>query len=129
MTDFNDLPPDELASARFDSELPEDVTARVDADPDMVARLADQAAASEFVATPPAPASEELRERHIAAALAAFDTGEIADDAPLAETAGTAEPTGSKPVAATPQADSPTCLLYTSPSPRDATLSRMPSSA
>ena len=25
--------------------------------------------------------------------------------------------------------DSPTCLLYTSPSPRDATLSRMPSSA
>ena len=25
--------------------------------------------------------------------------------------------------------DNPTCLLYTSPSPRDATLSRMPSSA
>ena len=25
--------------------------------------------------------------------------------------------------------DAPTCLLYTSPSPRDATLSRMPSSA
>ena len=27
------------------------------------------------------------------------------------------------------QTDDPTCLLYTSPSPRDATLSRMPSSA
>ena len=29
----------------------------------------------------------------------------------------------------TSQLNSPTCLLYTSPSPRDATLSRMPSSA
>lgn len=79
MTDFNDLPPDELASARFDSELPEDVAARVDADPEMVARIADQATVAEFVSTAPEPPSKDLREQHLAAALAAFDLGDTSD--------------------------------------------------
>ena len=58
-------------------------------------------------------------------------------DLPLAIVEVKAEPrTGGKPVvelkrreAERLRAQIPTCLLYTSPSPREATLSRMPSSA
>ena len=44
-------------------------------------------------------------------------------------TAGGAEPTGWATLKGRVVYDGTPCLLYTSPSPRDATLSRMPSSA
>jgi len=75
MTDFDDLPPDELAGARFDSELTDEDAVRVDADPDLARQVAAQASVSDLLkgaAAPPLPSSA-MQERHLGAALAAFD--------------------------------------------------------
>ena len=57
-----------------------------------------------------------------------FD-GELCTTPTVAPTTTTAAPTTTTTTTSTTVAPTTTCLLYTSPSPRDATLSRMPSSA
>ena len=61
------------------------------------------------------------------------DSGINQTNSASTETAPTDNPSGDPPGGDDPRGDSPApsegCLLYTSPSPRDATLSRMPSSA
>ena len=64
----------------------------------------------------------------LAACGSGGSTGSGNDAAPVAPVAGAKPPAGTSwldTVAATPDG----CLLYTSPSPRDGLLSRMPSSA
>jgi len=80
------LDPDDLASALLDGILTDHEAAVARRDPVVAARLAELAAVREAVGRPPAEPDPALRERGLAAALAAYDAG---DDA---ERGGTDEP-------------------------------------
>jgi hypothetical protein len=64
---------DELASAYVDGEATPDEVARVDADPTLLARVAELRTVAAAVAEPVDPPPAEVRDAHIAAALAAAD--------------------------------------------------------
>ncbi|MGH9286889.1 MAG: hypothetical protein ACRD0V_01105 [Acidimicrobiales bacterium] len=71
--------PDDLASALLDGLLTEDEAAAARRDPAVVSRLAELAAVREAVGTPPASADPTARERAVAAALAAYEAGDVVD--------------------------------------------------
>jgi hypothetical protein len=85
--------PDDLASALLDGELTDDEAAAARRDPAVVARLAEFRAGREAVAGPVPLADPAVRERTLAAALAAFDAGE--DERTPAPV--TPHPTGEQP--------------------------------
>ena len=67
---------DDLASALLDGLLTDDVAAAARRDPAVAARLAELAAVREALARPPADPDPAVRERGLAAALAAYDASE-----------------------------------------------------
>jgi len=71
---------DDLASALLDGLLTDDEAAAARRDPAVAARLAALAAVREEVGRPPARPDPVARERGLAAALAAFDAGDVADE-------------------------------------------------
>ena len=88
----------------------------------------------QFVLLPPLLKSREEREQKVRADREAADKarqalGEVQDDYDASLAAARAEADAIVDAAREEAGDYRSCLLYTSPSPRDATLSRMPSSA
>jgi hypothetical protein len=81
------LDPDDLASALLDGLLTDHEAAVARRDPAVAARLAELAAVREAVGRPPAEPDPALRERGLAAALAAYDARDAAG-----ERGGTDEP-------------------------------------
>jgi hypothetical protein len=77
MTDPRD--PDDLASALLDGLLPDDEAAVARRDPAVAARLAELAAVRDAVRRPPHAPDPAVRERALAAALAAYDSPDEAD--------------------------------------------------
>jgi hypothetical protein len=82
MTDPND-PLDELASAHLDGLTTAAEAARIDADPDLTARVEAMRAVRAQLRDLRPPVDEGRREAAIAAALAAFDDPELAEVTPL----------------------------------------------
>lgn len=64
---------DELASAYVDGQATDAEMARVEADPELMAKVAELQAIAEGVARPIGPVDEMLKRRQLGAALAAFD--------------------------------------------------------
>ena len=76
----NDL--DDLASAYIDGQATDAETARIEADPELMARVGELRAIADGVARPVAPVDEMLKRRQLSAALAAFDSvGRAASEA------------------------------------------------
>ena len=71
-----DLAPEELASSYVDGELSAEARRRVDADPELLAMVAEHAAARDAVAAPVEGLSERQREDLVATALAALTVGD-----------------------------------------------------
>jgi hypothetical protein len=104
--------PDDLASALLDGRLTDDEAAAARRDPAVAARLAELAAVRDAVGRPPAGPDPAVRERGLAAALAAYDAGDVAGEgnegdepvgaavSPLGRARAVARP-------ATPRADTP----------------------
>ncbi|HET6835729.1 MAG TPA: hypothetical protein VFH30_17815 [Acidimicrobiales bacterium] len=104
--------PDDLASALLDGRLTDDEAAAARRDPAVAARLAELAAVRDAVGRPPAGPDPAVRERGLAAALAAYDAGDAAGEgnegdepvgaavSPLGRARAVARP-------ATPRADTP----------------------
>jgi hypothetical protein len=80
----DDLTPDELASAHVDGLATPEQVARIEADPDLVARVARLQAARDAVRLPDGPPDPDRREVAIAAALAEATTA-AADPGPVVD--------------------------------------------
>ena len=102
----DELTPEELASAYLDGELEAEDRARVEADPALMALVADLRAISDAVAAPVAPLTDEQRSTMVAAAMATLPEAGGADAAGVAGAIGAAsdDAPATTPCSSTPRA-------------------------